>query len=190
MMFAYVFYVPLLPLVAFACYIISGRKAGELYLFNISTVFALCFCGFILLPLKTQLFYMPEAYSIPLEGGIFAQAGEWIRATQHFPGGALPSPHTAASTVMLIFTYRYARKYLYLVLPIVITIYVATVYGRYHYIWDSITGIITAMLTVRLTPKINQLVANYLLPFTGLVPETSRFRTEKRKKQIPNTQEV
>ena len=190
MMFAYVFYVPLLPLVAFLCYRNSGRQTREFYLLNIATVFAICFCGFILLPVMTPLFYMPGAYSVSLEGWLFASAGEWIRETQHFPGGALPSPHTAASTVMLIFIYRYARKHTIWVLPIVFTIYLATVYGRYHYMWDSLTGIITGILTVRLTPRIVELMARYIIPAGSLVSNLSTTRTVGANEQIPNTQEV
>ena len=152
MMFAYVIYVPLLPLVAFFCYAESGRSAGENYLLCLSIVNSLCYLGFILLPVKTQMFHMPELYSTPLEGSIFTLAGEWMRATQHYPGGALPSPHTAASTVMLIYICRYARRYKYFILPIVLTIYIATIYGRYHYAWDSILGIATGLLTVRIIP--------------------------------------
>ena len=190
MMFAYVFYVPLLPLVAFACYKYSGRQAGEFYLLNIVTVFALCFCGFILLPVMTPLFYMPEVYSVSLDGWLFAGAGEWIRETQHFPGGALPSPHTAASTVMLIFTYRYARKHTWWVFPIVFTIYFATVYGRYHYIWDSLTGIITGLLTVRLTPRLIELMSAYIIPSENPVTNLTLSSRAATNNQIPNTQEV
>ena len=175
MMFAYVFYVPLLPLVAFACYNSSGRVAGEIYLLNIVTVYALCFTGFILLPVMTPMFYMPQAFTVSLDGGIFAWAGEWIRANQHYPGGALPSPHTAAGTIMLIFVYRYARKYLYFVIPVVLTIYIATVYGRYHYIWDSMTGILTAILTVRLTPFLTKFIAGYQTSPAEQIQNSSGF---------------
>jgi len=165
MMFAYVIYVPLLPLVAFLCYKESGRFAGENYLLALAVVNSFCFIGFILLPVQTPMFYRPELYSVPLDGGIFSWAGEWMRANQHYVGGALPSPHTAASTVMLIFISRYASKYKYYLLPIVFTIYIATIYGRYHYAWDSMAGIITGIATVKIIPQItNFLERNNYFP--------------------------
>lgn len=149
MMFAYVIYVPLIPAVALICYFSAGKIAAESYLLTFALTNALCYFGFILFPVATPLFYMPEAYHVPLDGWVFTWCGEWIRATQHYPGGGLPSPHTAASTVMLLYLYRYKRSIFYIVLPIVLSIYIATVYGRYHYIWDAILGILTAFVAYR-----------------------------------------
>ena len=154
MMFCYVIYIVLLPLTAYLCYRHAGRTAGEQYLLNLAAVNIICYSGFILLPVKSPLFYMPDVYSVPLDGGIFTWCGEWIRANQHYPGGALPSPHAAAGTIMLFSIFRFARRYVYLYLPIILTIYVATVYGRYHYSWDILAGISTAVLVTRITPSI------------------------------------
>jgi membrane-associated phospholipid phosphatase len=146
MMFAYIIYIPLLPLMAFVCYYSGGRQAGVEYLLVISQGNTLCLIGFILFPLATQLHHMPEAYQDPLEGGIFTWCGEWLRQNQHYPGGALPSPHTTLSTIMLLHAHRYNRRVFYILLPIIFTIYIATVYGRYHYIWDSLCGILTGLI--------------------------------------------
>jgi len=154
MMFCYVIYVLLLPVTAFLCFRHAGRIGGERYLLNLVTVNIICFSGFITFPVASPLFYMPEIYTVPLEGGIFTWCGEWIRANQHYPGGALPSPHAAAGSIMLFAVYRYAHRYAFIYLPIVFTIYIATVYGRYHYIWDVFTGILAAVLVLRAIPSV------------------------------------
>jgi len=153
MMFAYVIYVPLVPVIAFICYFSEGKPAAESYLLTLVISYAVCFIGFVIYPVATPLFYMPEAYQVRLDGWIFTWVGEWIRENQHNPGGGLPSPHTAASTVMLFFMYKYNRTIFYILLPVIITLYISTAYARYHYISDAILGIIAAFVVYGFTRR-------------------------------------
>jgi hypothetical protein len=153
MMFAYVIYVPLLPLIALICYWSSGVRATDEYLLNLSLAYILCYIGFILFPVAGPLDHYPEIYATPLEGSIFTWFGDWIRDNVHHPGGCLPSPHCAAGTVILVTLYRYSRKLFYFTLPVLLTLYVSTVYGRYHYTADAITGILTGILVLKCSPK-------------------------------------
>jgi len=154
MMFSYVAYVPLLPLTAVACYRMDGEEALNSYLLNLSLAYIFCYVGFILFPVATQMHFMKGLYSTPLDGWVFSWLGEWMRTNLHPPGEALPSPHCAAATVMLVMFYRYARGYFYWILPIILTLYVSTVYGRYHYSWDAVAGIVVAIVVLRTSPWI------------------------------------
>lgn len=149
MMFAYTVYVPLIVLVAVFCYLKSGKLAGEDYLFNLTLAYFLSYLGFLIYPIAGPLFYQPEVYKTPLEGGLFTYFGEWIRTNAHYPGGNLPSPHCAAGTVMLVMLHRYNRNIFFVILPIIILLYISTVYGRYHYAMDGVFGIITAFFVVK-----------------------------------------
>lgn len=154
MMFAYTIYVPLIVLVALFCYKGSGRSAGEEYLFLITITYFLSYLGFLVYPVKGPLFYQPEVYNNPLEGWIFTYLGEWIRQNAHYPGGNLPSPHCAAGTIMLLLLNKYNKKYFYIVLPVIILLYLSTVYGRYHYAMDGVLGILLAFLIYFIFRKI------------------------------------
>ncbi len=154
MMFSYVAYIPLLFAVSFICYFSSDAYTSKEYLFNLICTYSVCYLGFIIFPVASPLFHYPEAYNVKLDGGIFSICGELIREYGHFPGGSLPSPHCAATTVMALFLYRHNRKIFYWLLPVVVTIYISTVYGRYHYSWDVVAGIITALVVIKFTPKI------------------------------------
>lgn len=154
MMFAYVFYLPLLVLTAIIVYKSSGDKGLAEYLFVLSLSYSICYIGFILFPVASQMYFMPDKYSIPLEGGLFTYLSELIRQDLHFPGGSLPSPHCAAATVILWASYKNNRKIFYVVLPIIILLYISTVYGRFHYFMDSLTGILTGYFAILLYPII------------------------------------
>ncbi len=151
MMFAYTAYVPLIVLVAVFCYMKSGKLAGEDYLFNLTLVYFLSYLGFLIYPIAGPLFFQPEVYSTPLEGGLFTYFGEWIRTNAHYPGGNLPSPHCAAGTVMLLMLYRYNRNLYFVLLPIILLLYISTVYGRYHYAMDGVLGILLAFIVTKFT---------------------------------------
>ncbi|MDI6803029.1 MAG: phosphatase PAP2 family protein [Bacteroidota bacterium] len=153
MMFAYTVYVPLIVLVAVFCYLKSGKLAGEDYLLNLTLAYFLSYLGFLIYPIAGPLFYQPEVYKTPLEGGLFTYFGEWIRTNAHYPGGNLPSPHCAAGTVMLVMLYRYNRNLFFVILPIILLLFISTVYGRYHYAMDGVLGIILALIITKITSK-------------------------------------
>lgn len=147
MMFAYVMYVPLLVVIALICYKSGGVRATEDYLLNLTLANIVCYVGFILFPVAGPMEHI--RFSVPLEGGFFTWCGEWMRAHVHYPGGSLPSPHCAAATVMLIMLNRYNRKVFYYSIPVFLTLYVSTVYGRFHYATDAIAGIFCALFVLK-----------------------------------------
>jgi membrane-associated phospholipid phosphatase len=154
MMFSYMVYVPLLPLVAIICYRSAGPRGTCDYLLALALGYIICYLGFILFPVASPLYHYPELYTVPLEGGLFTWCGEWLRQNGHYPGGSLPSPHCAAATVMMLMLSRYNRKAFAMTLPVVVSIYVAIVYARYHYATDGIAGILVGILAVRLSPSL------------------------------------
>jgi|GEM_PF-382444 len=147
MMFAYVMYVPLLVVIALICYKSGGVRATEDYLLNLTLANIVCYVGFILFPVAGPVEHI--RFSVPLDGGFFTWCGEWMRAHVHYPGGSLPSPHCAAATVMLAMLNRYNRKAFYYSIPLFLTLYVSTVYGRFHYATDAIAGILCALFILR-----------------------------------------
>lgn len=156
LMYSYVAYCPLLPLVALMCYRSNGLRGAHDYLLNLSATFAVCFLGFMLFPLASPSFFSPSESTMTLDGGFFTWCANWIHANHHYPGGSLPSPHCAGTTIMLIFLYRYDRKAFYVLMPTLVLVYAATVYGRFHYVWDGIAGVSVAAMVVRITPSVSK----------------------------------
>ena len=152
MMFAYVIYVPLYPVLCGIIYYRHGDVAMEDYFFTLGFTNILCDFGFILFPIAGPMFTIGHLYSVPLDGYVFTYFGELMRSQLHYVGGNLPSPHTAAATIMWIMAYRYDRRWFYALAPVVLTLYVSTFYGRYHYMTDAVIGIAVAFLALALVP--------------------------------------
>jgi len=154
MMFAYVVYIALYPLVCLVIYRGHGRRALEECLLALGLANVACDLGFIVFPVAGPAAFMGTAYSVPLDGWLFTAVGEFIRSNLHYVGGSLPSPHAAAATVMWAMSWRYSRRLAWVLTPVVLTLYVATFYCRYHYLTDTVFGIATAVAALALTPRL------------------------------------
>jgi hypothetical protein len=156
MMFCYVIYLPLYPALCALFWLKRGRAAAEEYFLTLGLANVLCDAGFVLFPVASPMYWMPERFHVPLEGWVFTWAGELIRTRAHFAGGSLPSPHAAAATVMWFMAWKHHRPAFWLLSPVVLTLYVSTFYGRFHYVTDAVFGIATAVLAVGLTPLLQR----------------------------------
>jgi hypothetical protein len=156
MMFCYVIYLPLYPALCALFWLKRGRAAAEEYFLALGLANVLCDAGFVLFPVASPVYWMPERFHVPLEGWVFTWAGELIRTRAHFPGGSLPSPHAAAATVMWVLAWKHHRPAFWILSPVVLTLYVSTFYGRFHYVTDAVFGIATAALAVGLAPLLQR----------------------------------
>jgi membrane-associated phospholipid phosphatase len=55
---------------------------------------------------------------------------------------------------MWAMSWRYSRRLAWVLTPVILTLYVATVYCRYHYLTDAVFGIATAVAALALTPRL------------------------------------
>lgn len=155
-MFCYVIYVPLYPVLCAILWVKRGEAAAEEYFFTLGLANVLCDAGFILFPVAGPMYWMPDRYRVPLHGWVFTWAGELIRTRAHFVGGSLPSPHAAAATVMWFMVWKHHRPAFWVLAPVILSLYVSTFYGRYHYVSDAILGIATAGLAVIVAPRLQR----------------------------------
>jgi membrane-associated phospholipid phosphatase len=154
MMFSYVIYVPMYPILCGIIYFTRGELPMEEYFFALGLTNVLCDVGFILFPVASPLYYVPEIYTVPLDGYVFTFLGELMRSQLHYAGGSIPSPHAAAATIMWVMAYRYHRPSFYILTPIILSLYVSTFYGRYHYLTDAVVGVVVAGIALVLAPSI------------------------------------
>ncbi|NTU51776.1 MAG: phosphatase PAP2 family protein, partial [Candidatus Aminicenantes bacterium] len=71
--------------------------------------------------------------------------GEYLRSQWQFVGGTIPSLHCANATVIWLMAYRYHRPSFWVLSPVILSLYVSTVYCRYHYVTDSVAGVALAL---------------------------------------------
>ncbi len=157
MMFSYVIYVPMYPVLCGIIYYLRGELAMEDYFFTLGFTNILCDIGFILFPVASPMYHIKQLYTVPLDGWIWTFLGECMRKYLHFAGGSIPSPHTAAATIMWVMAYRYHRPSFWILTPIVLSLYISTFYCRYHYVTDAVVGIAVAFMALALAPLLMKL---------------------------------
>jgi len=187
LMASYVLYIPLMPFTAWVVYRAAGERQMYAYLFSLLAVNILCDLGFVLYPVASQLFFDPDQYSVPLTGGVFTDAANWIRANEHYPGGSFPSPHNAAGTVMFVFLWHSHRRWATVMAPLLLSIPLATVYGRFHYVSDALAGITMALIVVHVVRRISEprqdarRIPSPVAPaFANLIPRLLSQRSSSR----------
>ncbi|TSA16226.1 hypothetical protein D4R75_13740 [bacterium] len=152
MMFAYVIYVPMYPVLCGIIYYLRGDVAMEDYFFTLGFTNILCDIGFILFPVAGPIATIGSLYTVPLNGYVFTYLGELMRSNLHYIGGTIPSPHCAAATIMWVMAYRYHRPSFYVLTPVVLSLYASTFYARYHYVTDAVVGVAVAFLALAIVP--------------------------------------
>ena len=137
--FCYLSQVIVIPAVA-AYWYVGGRRAafGELLLM-LSTVLLGSYLFFILLPVDSP-YYLSQRLGPPFPGHFFFDLVHQLSARGGARGGAFPSAHVSGAVVMSLVAWRHQRQLAYLLIPFTGSVMIATVYGRFHYVLDALTG--------------------------------------------------
>jgi membrane-associated phospholipid phosphatase len=154
MQLAYTTYLPLLPL--FGAYLwVRGRREGfGIYIVSMCAAYYLCYVIFLFFPIEGPHHTLAHLQQVELNGGVFTAIINWIEKHGRVHGGAFPSTHVAGAVVVLISAYRFARRLGYALTPLVVSICISTVYGRYHYAVDVLAGAIMAVIGCWLGAKL------------------------------------
>ncbi|HEY4950256.1 MAG TPA: phosphatase PAP2 family protein, partial [Candidatus Acidoferrales bacterium] len=100
----------------------------------------------VLLPVESPYFALASLNLPPLAGGPFTTVIEFIEGFGRVHGAAFPSAHVAGSMVALLAARRYKPWLFWICLPFFLSMCVATVYGRYHYVADVLAGIVVGAI--------------------------------------------
>jgi membrane-associated phospholipid phosphatase len=136
--FAYVLYVPLVPIVVAVVYAKRDLFAFREVAFALTLTYATGYVLYTVVPAVGPLFL--DRFDVPLDG----YYGDWIKRDfmdrNRVPRDCFPSLHTAVSLVLGWAAYRHARRLFWVILPVVASIPLACVYLRYHYVIDVLAG--------------------------------------------------
>lgn len=134
--------------IGFGGYLWAQKRFDDFAVFIGSTCVAyyLSYVIFVLFPIESPYHTLHHLQQVELTGGPFTAFINLIEKHGRVHGGAFPSTHVAGSMVVLFSAYRFAKPIGYALTPLVLSICVATVFGRYHYAVDVFAGIFVAGL--------------------------------------------
>jgi hypothetical protein len=99
-----------------------------------------------LFPIQSPWFAMAGMWQGELHGGPFTATINFIEHYGRVRGAAFPSEHVAGSVAVVWGAWRHRRWLFWVMLLPVTAMCVSTIWGRYHYVADIFSGIITGSL--------------------------------------------
>jgi membrane-associated phospholipid phosphatase len=100
------------------------------------------------LPPAIQQLAVVDTYPEAVQGGVFFRLMRWVYRVFEAPGSAIPSSHVAVALCTVYFSFRYLRRIRYVHLAVAVLLCLSTVYCRYHYVIDVLTGLVTAAVLI------------------------------------------
>ncbi|MCF7807675.1 MAG: phosphatase PAP2 family protein [Candidatus Marinimicrobia bacterium] len=135
------------------------------------------FIGYLVFPAASPYMVMPELFTVDIwEGGSFISelARAVVGLSPERVRDAFPSLHNGITLLTMIMAWRYNRLLFWLFLPMALSLPVATVYLRYHFVVDIIAGFGVSLLAIWLAPKL-ELSWQALQKNQSLEPEINSF---------------
>ncbi|MFC2154691.1 phosphatase PAP2 family protein [Candidatus Altiarchaeota archaeon] len=145
-----------IPTILLALFYVKGNlDEFRNLLLSLLIVIYLGLAGYFLVPAVGP--YVVLEYQTPLyedELSFSARVIEAYNKQHDVPREAFPSLHAAVPTVVLLYSIRYSKNAFWILLPITLLIYLATIYLRFHYLVDVIAGVALALLSVKAGERI------------------------------------
>jgi len=146
--FAYFYHVLNIPIVACFIYLARPRLRFREMMSGLMVVCFLGLLGYLLVPAIGPLYSLRDRYTVPLDQSlaIFNRQVEFMDFAR-IKRDVFPSMHVAISFVVWLYAYRNSRRLFWVLSPLILSLWVSTVYLRYHYLVDILAGLILAPLS-------------------------------------------
>jgi membrane-associated phospholipid phosphatase len=120
-------------------------KLFESYVFQLSSLFYLCFVIFIFLPVEGPIALRNEYFP---QGGLFQTVVDFIYTGAEKPGAAFPSSHVAVMFLVAWWGSAHFRRMRISYWLTCLFMSIATVYCMFHYAVDVVAGLLLGVLAV------------------------------------------
>ncbi len=117
--------------------------------------------GYILVPCVGPILAQQNLLTVPLWSGDSSLKQVYQSVVADYAGykdffHCFPSLHVAVTLIFLVFAKRQNKILFFIYLPIILSIWLSTIYLRWHYLVDDLIGILIGLLAIVVAPQINQ----------------------------------
>jgi membrane-associated phospholipid phosphatase len=147
MKFSYGMHLLYIPLVAGFLYARRPRECFRNMMCGLVTVCLFGFLGYLFVPAVGPMFALRSQYTVPLiqHNALIGRQAAFMDFAR-IQRDAFPSMHVGISFLILLYAGWNSRKLFWILSPFVISLWISTVYLRYHYLADCVAGLILAPL--------------------------------------------
>jgi len=145
MEFAYTFHIINIPIVACFIYLRRSRKQFREMMTGILVISFLGLLGYLLVPAIGPMYTLRDQYTVPLSQPL-ALVNRQIEFMDfaRIKRDVFPSLHTGISFLVWLYAFRNSRRLFWILSPFILSLWVSTIYLRYHYLVDVLAGLILA----------------------------------------------
>jgi len=163
MEFAYTFHILNIPIVACFVYMRRSRYRFREMMSGVLVITFFGLLGYLLVPAIGPVYTLRDQFTVPLSQplGMVNRQIDFMDFAR-IKRDVFPSLHAGISFVVWLYAYRNSRRLFWILAPLVVSLWVSTVYLRYHYLIDVVAGLALAPLCF--------LLANWLFKRCGEVP--------------------
>ncbi|HEV2348387.1 MAG TPA: phosphatase PAP2 family protein [Terriglobia bacterium] len=147
MEFAYLFHLPNIPIVACFLYIWRSRERFREMMCGVLTVTAFGLMGYLLVPGVGPMYSLRDQFTVPLSQPLtlLSQQADFVNFAR-VQRDVFPSLHVGISFIVWMYAYRNSKRLFWILSPFILSLWLSTVYLRYHYLVDVVAGFILAPL--------------------------------------------
>jgi membrane-associated phospholipid phosphatase len=145
MEFSYFFHILNIPIVACFVYLCRPRARYREMMSGLMVVTFFGLLGYILVPAIGPMYTLHDLYTVPLNQpiAIFNQQLQFMDFAR-IHRDVFPSMHVAISFLVWLYALRNSRPLFWILSPLILSLWVSTVYLRYHYLIDVVAGLFLA----------------------------------------------
>jgi len=139
-------------------YVRKNYHAFRETLVSVILTFYIGYVGYVVFPAVGPKFTMAHLFETSLSGSYITDRLSFLmdyKISEYTRRDCFPSLHNGVIFLILLFAFKYQKTYAFIFLPFAISLFVSTLYLRYHYFIDMIAGFILATAMFYLGPIIN-----------------------------------
>jgi membrane-associated phospholipid phosphatase len=165
MEFSYFFHILNIPIVACFVYLYRSRQRFREMMSGLMVVNFFGLLGYLLVPAIGPMYTLHNLYTVPLRQPIslFHQQLEFMDFAR-IHRDVFPSMHVAISLLVWLYALRNSRRLFLILSPLVLSLWVSTIYLRYHYLIDVVAGLLLAPASFLLANWLFRRFGNMAIP--------------------------
>jgi membrane-associated phospholipid phosphatase len=171
MQFAYSSHIFLTFLVPCFVYLRRSERDFRQMMIGMVTLSFFGFVGYTLVPAVGPMYALKSQFTVPLyQPYELIQRGKDFMDFARIRRDVFPSMHVAFSFMVWLYAYRNSRRLFWLMSPLVLSLWISTVYLRYHYLVDCVAGFLLVLFCLMLAdwlfPRFGSLRFSLRIPAT------------------------
>jgi membrane-associated phospholipid phosphatase len=128
-------------------------------LVSLIITFYIGYIGYVFFPAVGPKFTMSHMFETSLSGTEITDRLSFLmnyEISEYTRRDCFPSLHNGIIFLILLFAFKQSRTYALLFLPFAISLFISTLYLRYHYFIDMVAGFALALIVFYFGPRLNK----------------------------------